>query len=126
MGLRESIESAVAALEGGPVGELRTTVKHTTYTGRDAFGPTNPVTTDRLAIVEDTNEVVHAPDGRMLATASKLTFLESVAVKDGDVFAIPPSTVKLPVAKVNGLRKPGGASHYITEVWLGKPTQSSA
>jgi hypothetical protein len=123
MSLADVIQRAVDAALGA-AGELRATVKHTTFTGRDAFGPTNPVTTDRLAIVEDSNEVVQTADGRMLRAASKLTFLESVTVKDSDVFAIPPSTVKIPVMKVNGVRKPSGSSHYITEVWLGKGVQT--
>lgn len=113
-----AVEAAAAIASG-----LRSPVKHTTHTGNDAFGPTNPVTTDREAIVEDSNELVAAADGRMVVAASKLTFLESLAVKEGDTFSLPPYTREIGWIKVNGVRKPSGTVHYITEVWIGKETQ---
>jgi hypothetical protein len=120
------LPSLVRKVIDGPVkknlGSMRTEVFHSALGEPGVYGPTYGEPVKRLAMVESTSQLVTKADGTDAVSIAKYTFLEPIAIKEGDRLTF--NGITADVVKVSGVMDPDPTNKYkrpyLPEAWTGR------
>jgi len=127
MGLDDLVRGAVEMADDITT-SLQVTVTHAAWTGQSLTGVPTFATTSRLALIEERDRVLRNPQGEVIVSSHKLTFLRPIAANGAanrtepidprDKFTLPNGKIGR-VVDVRGMTDPNTSQRYFFEVYLG-------